>query len=374
MSLLTFRRTRVSAPSVSPLRLRVAFLAALALVVLLMSVKYAAKISKPSDGGELTRSAFLRWRGMINDLFAGANVYVGVNEYPNPPIMAIILKPFASLPPVTGAMAWFYAKVLMAVLAALWVFRLLGDIPDPAKALAILLALPPLLGDLSHNNVNIFILFLVAACLEAYRRGWDVVSGLVLALAIACKVTPLMFAAYFVWKRSARVVVACGVGLLLWLAVVPGAAFGWDRNLQLHTDWYKLMVERPVLKGEVTSEHPNQALPGFVYRLFTHSPSFVVYPDNIPTPAEYHNVADIGTKGAWWVVKGAMGVFALAVVLLCRSRERGGVRFAAEASLIVLGMLLFSERTWKHHGTVLLLPFAVLAYAAFTRPTRKWLV
>jgi hypothetical protein len=50
------------------------------------------------------------------------------------------------------------------------------------------------------------------------------------------------------------------------------------------------------------------------------------------------------------------------------------LRFAAEVSLIVLGMLLLSERTWKHHGTVLLFPFAVLAFAVFTRPTRKWLI
>ncbi len=34
----------------------------------------------------------------------------------------------------------------------------------------------------------------------------------------------------------------------------------------------------------------------------------------------------------------------------------------AEFSVIVLGMLLFNERTWKHHAVVLLLPFGVLAY------------
>ena len=54
------------------------------------------------------------------------------------------------------------------------------------------------------------------------------------------------------------------------------------------------LPERPVLKGEVTTEHPNQAVPGLVYRLFTRSPSFVVYPDNVPTPAEFHNLADVG--------------------------------------------------------------------------------
>jgi hypothetical protein len=35
---------------------------------------------------------------------------------------------------------------------------------------------------------------------------------------------------------------------------------------------------------------------------------------------------------------------------------------AAEFSLILVGMLLFSERTWKHHCVTLLLPFAVLCY------------
>ena len=108
----------------APARLRAAFLGLLASCSWSTSVKYAAKVAKPGDSGQQSRSAFLRWRTMIHDVFAGANVYVGKNEYPNPPVMAIVLRPFAELPPVVGALAWFYAKVLMAVLAAVWVFRL----------------------------------------------------------------------------------------------------------------------------------------------------------------------------------------------------------------------------------------------------------
>jgi hypothetical protein len=241
---------------------------------------------------------------------------------------------------------------------------------DGVKAAAILLALPAIIGDLSHNNVNIFILFLVAMSLELYRRGLDRASGLVLAFAIACKITPLLFLAYFTWKRAWRVAGACGVGVVLWLAVVPGAIFGWERNAQLFTDWYKLMIERPVLKGEITTEHPNQALPGFVYRLFTHSPSFIAYEKtaegDLPVPAAYHNILDIGRPAAWGVVKLMTLAFVLAVVFLCRAprEERQGLRFAAECGLIVLGMLLLSERTWKHHAVTLLIPAAALASAA----------
>ena len=266
-------------------RFRVVFLGLLAIVLVVTSVKYAAKVAKPGDTGQQSRSAFLRWRTMILDVFTGTNVYVGKNEYPNPPVMAIILRPFAELPPVAGAMAWFYAKVLMAVLAAVWVFRLVSASPRPGsggvrgkpvadgvKAAAILLALPAIMGDLSHNNVNIFILFLVAACLEPYRRGRDIAAGLVLGLRhrVQGDAAPvpgvLRLEAGLARRRRVR----------RWAGAVArrraGAVFGWDRNAELLTDWYKLMVERPVLKGEITTEHPNQALPGFVYRLFTHSP------------------------------------------------------------------------------------------------------
>jgi hypothetical protein len=230
--------------------------------------------------------------------------------------------------------------------------------------------------------VNIFILFLVAGCLECFRRRLDVAAGLVLALAIACKVTPLLMVPYFAWKRSWKVLAGCAAGLVLWLVVVPGAVYGWERNGELLRSWYALMVERPVVKGEVTTEHPNQAVPGFVYRLFTHSPSFIRYDKtpqgDVPVPAAYHNLADIGRPAAWAVVKAMTAAFGVLVLVLCRVRTggpngvRGGLVLAAECGLVLLGMLLFSERTWKHHAVTLLLPFAVIAYAA-TLPELRWL-
>src|SRR5688500_14303615 len=86
-----------------PGRFRAAFLGVLAVVLVVMSLKYAAKVAKPGDSGQQSRSAFLRWRTMIRDVFTGTNIYTGKNEYPNPPVMAIVLWPFAALPPVTGA-------------------------------------------------------------------------------------------------------------------------------------------------------------------------------------------------------------------------------------------------------------------------------
>jgi hypothetical protein len=49
----------------------------------------------------------------------------------------------------------------------------------------------------------------------------------------------------------------------------------------------------------------------------------------------------------------------------------------AEASVVILGMLLFCERTWKHHCVTLLVPFSVIAYCLgarlFSVPVRWYL-
>jgi hypothetical protein len=349
--------------------------------VAIISIQYYHKVLQPDEAGQLTRSAFLRWRGMLHELYAGGNIYVGRSEYPNPPIMAIILWPFAVLPPLGGALLWLYAKVAMALLAIRWCLGLTAPpkLSWPGQILGVTLALPALVGDLTHNNVNIFILFLLAASWECLRRRWDVIAGCVLSLAIACKLTPLLFVLYFLWKRSWRVLLAIVAGLLMWWFLLPGCLLGWERNTQLLADWYRLMIERPLLKGEVTSEHPNQSLVGWTYRLFTHSPSFVRYrttqDGDIPVPAAYHNWIDLGPDVAWWMTKIWGILFLVLMVWLCRTseNERHGWRRSAEYAWVVLGMLLLSERTWKHHAVTLILPGITLVTALALPGNSAWL-
>jgi alpha-1,2-mannosyltransferase len=372
-------RLRTALPWVPWARWRVAFVAALVIVLGVGVVRHIEKTQLLSRTGTQTKTAFLRWRtqilgeetpgrGAIPGLKRGDDVYRLYN-YPNPPVMALILWPFAELPPLAGALTWFALKVGMAAACFVWAFRLCGPMPAGAKAVAVVLGMHPVLGDLSHGNVNIFIAFLVLGALEAFRQRRDVAAGLVLALAVACKVTPALFLPYFVWKRAWKTVAACLLGLGLWWFVVPGAILGWQHNATLLTSWYDEMVRPFLIDGKVTTTHANQSIPGIVFRLLTHQPSDVEYgEDDQLVPTKYHNLTDIGTGPARLVVRGCQAAFVLVVVLLCRSRGRQGLWFAAECSLIVLGMLLFSERTWKHHGVPLMLPYAVLTGFLSTRP------
>jgi hypothetical protein len=355
----------LSSPSRSwPVLSQRTFVLALLALFAVVSIQYTVKALDTRNGRQ-DRSAILRWREQLLDLDSGENIYQRYT-YPNPPIMALLLRPLAELPPLAGALTWYFLKVGMALYAFAAVFRMIQEpgrpFPPWAKALTVLLSLRPILGDLTHGNVNLFILFLVVAALDFYRRRWDELAGVLIALAIACKVTPALFVAYFLWKRAWRVLAGCALGLVLFFFVVPAAFLGWEQNLELLTSWVRQMVLPYVVGGVVTSEHQNQSLPGLLFRMLTASPSFIVYVDNVATPAEYHNVLSLDPLAVRWLVKGCMAAFVGLIVWTCRTTPRQGVRLAAEYGLIVLGMLLFSERTWKHHCVTLLIPFAVICY------------
>ncbi len=346
------------------------FVIALLLFFVALSIQYSIKAG--GHGSRTNRSAFLRWREQLHHL-ADQNIYLRY-AYPNPPIMALLLEPLAELPPLIGSLSWFYLKLFMTALAVFWVFRLVETTGYPfpawAKVLTILLSLRPIMGDLSHGNVNLLILFMMIAALYAFRRGYDGVCGVTLALAIACKLTPALFVPYFVWKRAWKTLAGCCTGLVLFYVLVPGVFLGQERNLQLLGSWVNQMITPYVVSGVVTSEHVNQSLPGLVFRLGTHSPSFL---NDKGEPEHYDNLAAIDPRWAGWFIKGCMALFAGLGVWSCRTpiASRQGWRLAAEFSLVLLGMLLFSERTWKHHCVTWLLPFAVLSYyLAACRPGR----
>ena len=269
----------------------------------------------------------------------------------------------------------------MAILSLHWVLRLVeGDgkpFPHWAKVLVVLCSIKPIIDDLNHGNVNLFILFLVVAFLIAYQKRRDLLAGLLLALAVACKITPALFIPYLVWKCAWRTLAGVGVGLVLFFypGVAPGLRLGADLNERQLTSWCRVMVKPFVIEGKVTSEHINQSLPGLVFRLATHSPSFVTFIDNIETPARYDNLWSLTLTQAKGLVKGCMGLFVLLFVWCCRTPadQRDGCSAAAEMGVVLLGMLLFSERTWKHHCVTLMLPFAVLCYHLAVGSPPPWL-
>jgi alpha-1,2-mannosyltransferase len=310
------------------------------------------------------RSAFNRWRPQLFELARGEDIYL-TRAFPTPPIMAAILLPFAKLPPKTGMVAWFAAKALAAALAAVWLARTFAG-PRPPAWLApggLALAALPVLGDLQHGNVNLLILFLVAAAWGLHRARHDFTAGLATALAAACKVTPGLLAAYFLWRGNWRAAAGVAVGAALWLVLVPGQVFGHGRNLELLASWRATMLKPYVERGEVDANGVNQSLPALVTRLLA---PVVPHHWEKEKPVQVNFCAwppkKVRHAAAW--ASGAV----LAAWLLATRRGLPDAHFC----LTLLAMLALSERTWKHHY-VLALPAALLLLsAARQRRAYRW--
>ena len=99
------------------------FVLGLLLFFAAVSLQYTFKTLELRHGKQ-DRSAILRWREQLLDLDSGENIYQRYT-YPNPPIMALLLRPLAELPPLAGALTWYFLKVGMALYAFAAVFRMI---------------------------------------------------------------------------------------------------------------------------------------------------------------------------------------------------------------------------------------------------------
>ena len=334
------------------------------IIMVVASIMYAGKAADE-------RSAFIRWRHQIHDFWDGVNIWDRY-YFPNPPIMPLTLTPLVALPPVTGAVTWFAIKVAMATISVLLVLRMARTAERPfpwwAVGLVLLLSLRPILSDLHHGNINLLILFLIVLTLEAWRRGYDVLAGILLALAITYKVTPALFVPYFAWKRSWRTVFATCLGIGLFLLAVPAAVLGPAFNGQCLAMWWHRILS-PYVTGDVMSvQEVNQSMIGVLSRLFTQ-----------PKEGRYERLLHLNIA-AWHpstvatLAKGLSVAFVALLLGLCRTRtnRRDDPRLLGEFALVVLTMLIVSERSWKHHFVTMLLPYAYVVYRAGVLDQGPW--
>jgi alpha-1,2-mannosyltransferase len=347
------------------------------------------------------RSAFIRWRHQVLEFVQGVNIY-DKYYFPNPPLMPLSLYPLMTLPPVVGALVWFGLKVVMVAITA-WILlrmvatpevsakaevaswlrntRLLfsqtfqpsanhrpGEIPSRpipswVQATIIVLSFRPILSDLHHGNNNLLILFLVVASLAAWRRGYDVLAGLILALSITYKVTPGLFLLYYAYKGSWRTVGATMLGMGIFLLIVPAIFLGTAFNGECLGMWWHRILSPYVTSDAAGAQEINQSMIGVVMRLLTKQTGDEKYSVQL----QHLHLLSLSPRVVVLGLKALSVAFLGLLAWLCRTKttRRDDPRLLGEFALIVLVMLFVSERSWKHHFVTLLLPITYLTYRAF---------
>jgi len=208
------------------------------------------------------RTDFTVYTAAARAVLSGEDIYSARNvrgwPYLYPPAFAILMTPFASLPPKIASYLWFLISLSMWAASGWLIGRTLPPdtpgVPKEAAAWAMAYAAICALDTLGRGQVNLLVLLMACLMLYALSRRRDVLAGLALATAACIKVMPILVAGVLgwmwlrefwrgdglrLWQRvwAGRFFLGLAAGLVFWVGVVPIAAMGPERAHQAYAHW-----------------------------------------------------------------------------------------------------------------------------------------
>ena len=301
-------------------------------------------------------------------------------KYVYPPLLAVLARPLAGIASEDGAFVFYWISVAALAAAALALARGIGPRGPPAVALALLLAAPFLVQTFQRGQVAILLLAVQAGALLFLLRGRDVLAGVLLALGVALRLTPLLPAAMVgfacvrrLLRGEGRRAVAFPAGLLaglvLWFAAVPVIALGPERAVEVTKRWIEVGREVYASKpGELADlsrdfgieewSYKNQGVRRVAGTIAARVTGAPVAPGGRPSFAD-----GLGGVDAFaFAVALAVGV--LAAVLAWRGMgERTAPGFRRLYAVGVLLPVFATRYAWPVHYA-LAVPFLAEAFAA----------
>ena len=220
------------------------------------------------------------------------------------PLFALVVAPLSCFDPQTQVLVWFAISVILSWGCLRECVRIaqvvlpdeprrgvFGPIPTWIGAAAVTAAAVPTLNCLQRGQMGVAVLYFLLLgfrlLIESRSAGWSMLAGVVLALPIVLKVTPLLpvtFAlaqqATSAWYSPGSVsrlirpnasLAGVSVGLLLFLLFIPASVIGWEANLEHLRTWVRTVAnqEESALKadyaGDNTTER-NQSLTNAIHR------------------------------------------------------------------------------------------------------------
>lgn len=347
--------------------------------------------ARPGRRPKAHKGAIGRWRAAVRPFWAGKNIYLRrgqpggdsrVTMHPNMPLIVILITPLAYMSPAGAALVWSLAKVV-ALAAAVWMLAEVlahgaRKVKDWVLALGMLWVMLMITADIMHGNTNIFVLAAIVLHLWLFRRRRDYWSGASLALAICLKMTPAIFLLYWLQQRSWRVLVGALAGLIILAVIIPAVAVGPTHYVELTQTWLDNLVIPGLIKGAWYPVHINQSMSGVFSRYFLprgEANSNIFWnPDDNPydKQKQFGWITVVGLSPA--TVKWMFRLCQFAIVAAAgaaigwRRLRRDDGRRALHYGLVIIAMLLLNQRTWGHHGAVLLIATAAIWQAiAFGR-------
>jgi Glycosyltransferase family 87 len=286
-------------------------------------------------------------------MYYGGNPYTVANlrgwKYVYPPLFALLVAPLSDFDSQTQVMVWFAVSLLLGwgcLRECVRIARValpdeprrgpFGPIPTWVGAAAVTAAAVPALNCLQRGQMGVAVLYFLLLgfrlLVECQSMGRAFMAGVVLALPIVLKATPLLPVAFVLvqqaaaawfsagpksrWIRPGFSLAGAAFGLIAFLLFVPAALIGWQANLQHLGTWWNTVArqEEGALKQDYAGDNStekNQSLTNAVHR-------FGNWAAGDPQPISGTWPAVLPVTGADWPMDGPLVTALLLAV-------RGGV-------------------------------------------------
>jgi hypothetical protein len=307
------------------------------------------------------------------DLYSPDFALGQVMDYRYPPFFLLALAPLWLLPYHTASYVWTLFEFIGIVGCIVIIRRTFQA--SRAMWIAVAFAAAQYFAmALHYGNAQLIVVFLVFASLYLLLRRRDIISALLLALAITIKLTPILLLPYFAVKKRWKIVWGVLVFLILF-NIAPSAYFGFRENNQLLETWYNHVVASQQFHEE--NGPINLSLKGELTRYL----SDVDYSARIDGDVNYPavNVASLSRDrvvDAWAALAGLLFIGVLLVIWRRTPNEAGSFRASGhqavshddltrlELSIMICLMLFVSPLTSKIYFTAALWPLACMAEVA----------
>jgi hypothetical protein len=287
---------------------------------LLLSVLFTEKIARKMPDLQVYWTAAVRARAAEPLYRAGDQHY----QFKYLPAFAVLSIPAGLLPLETAKAVWFAISiVLIAALIPLSVALL----PAPRKprwllVTATLVAMLKFYGhELVLGQMNALFAVVVLLALLALRQGGrEFTGGALMALAIVVKPYAVIFLPWLLARRRAASIYAVIAGLAMVVAL-PAVIYGVSGDVALHLAWWRTVTD---------STAPN-----------------LTNPDNVSLAALFAKWIGIGGAAAVLAVIAAVGLLAVAALVVARRRGLAAPEGLEGAVLLTLIPLL-SPQGWDY--------------------------
>lgn len=301
--------------------------------------------------------------------------------YLYPPFFAVLMVPFHLMPRLLAETLWFvlnFASLVLLFAASLylleapaeplgrWLGRKLGRLTEGRFNWVVVgtavLSARYWMDNVGYGHINAVLWALsLLGVYSALRRRW-LGGGALLGAAVATKlITAPVLVYLFVKRRWAAIAVALVVVALL--LVGPAAVLGWERNVELLTDWYVKVVRSSMVESYYL---------GYDYNMSVHSLIYV-YARWLSGAADRLTLY----RPAWFpYVRWAVTVLFVAPFFFpyLRRRPSGEAEVAAtgglQLSVIILAGVLLSPASWPSHFVATVFPYMAALYVL--RETASW--